>query len=52
MQAREMFTSLQLCGTPSRLILYPGEGHGINRPDHMVHYLEQSLAWLQKHLTP
>jgi len=50
MQAVEMFTALQLVGVESRLILYPGEGHGINRPTHMRHYLEQSVLWLQQHL--
>ncbi len=50
MQAVEMFTCLKLVGTPSKLILYPGEGHGINRPSHMKHYLEQSLAWFRKYL--
>ena len=50
MQAVEMFTTLQLLKVPSKMILYPGEGHGINRPSHMRHYLEQSVLWLQKYL--
>jgi len=50
MQAVEMFTALRLVGVEAKLILYPGEGHGINRPTHMRHYLEQSVLWLQQHL--
>lgn len=50
MQAVEMFTSLQLAGCPSKLVLYPGEGHGINTPKHMRHYLETSVRWIQKYL--
>ena len=48
MQGVEMFTYLQLCHVPSKLILYPGEGHGINRPTHMLDYLTRSLEWFRK----
>jgi dipeptidyl aminopeptidase/acylaminoacyl peptidase len=50
MQGVEMFNCLQLLGVPSKLILYPGEGHGINRPSHHRHYLEQSIDWFQQYL--
>ncbi|MBN2491982.1 MAG: S9 family peptidase [Planctomycetes bacterium] len=50
MQAIEMFQCLQMLGVPSKLILYPGEAHGINRPSHHRHYLEESIRWFQQYL--
>ena len=44
-QSIEMFTYLQLNGVPSRLVLYPGEGHGINKPSHMLDYETRELQW-------
>ncbi len=52
MQGVEFFTFLQLCHVPSKLILYPGEGHGINRPTHMLNYLTESLKWFRKYMPP
>ncbi len=44
-QSIEMFSYLQLNGVDSRLVLYPGEGHGINKPSHMVDYQTRELQW-------
>ncbi len=44
-QSIEMFSYLQLNGVPSRLVLYPGEGHGINKPSHMIDYQSRELQW-------
>jgi len=49
-QSIEMFGYLQLNGVPSRLVLYPGEGHGINTPEHMRDYLTRELAWFDHYL--
>lgn len=49
-QSKELFTYLQLNGIPSRLVLYPGEGHGINKPRHMQDYLNRELAWFRHYL--
>lgn len=49
-QSVEMFTYLQLNGVPSRLVLYPREGHGINEPDHMVDYQTRELQWFRHYL--
>jgi dipeptidyl aminopeptidase/acylaminoacyl peptidase len=49
-QSIEMFTFLQLNGVPSRLVLYPGEGHGIDRPSHMLDYQRRELEWFQHYL--
>ncbi len=44
-QSIEMFSYLQMNGTPSRLVLYPDEGHGINKPSHMIDYQTRELQW-------
>ncbi len=46
-QSIEMFHYLQLNGVPSRLVLYPGEGHGINKPSHMLDYETRELQWFR-----
>jgi dipeptidyl aminopeptidase/acylaminoacyl peptidase len=49
-QSIEMFSYLQLGGVPSRLVLYPDEGHGINRPSHMIDYQTRELEWFRHYL--
>ncbi len=49
-QSIEMFTYLQLNGVPSRLVLYPGEGHGINRPSHMLDYETREVEWFDHYV--
>jgi dipeptidyl aminopeptidase/acylaminoacyl peptidase len=49
-QSIELFTYLQLNGVPSRLVLYPREGHGINEPAHMVDYQTRELEWFRHYL--
>ncbi len=44
-QSIEMFSYLQMNGVDSRLVLYPGEGHGINKPSHMIDYQTRELQW-------
>jgi dipeptidyl aminopeptidase/acylaminoacyl peptidase len=46
-QSIELFTYLQLNNVPSRLVLYPGEGHGINTPQHMLDYQTRELEWFR-----
>lgn len=49
-QSIEMFSSLQLNGVDSRLVLYPDEGHGINRPSHMIDYQTRELEWFRHYV--
>jgi dipeptidyl aminopeptidase/acylaminoacyl peptidase len=49
-QSVELFSFLQLNGVPSRLVLYPREGHGINEPAHMVDYQTRELQWFRHYL--
>jgi dipeptidyl aminopeptidase/acylaminoacyl peptidase len=49
-QSVELFSYLQLNGVPSRLVLYPGEGHGINKPSHMLDYQTREVQWFRHYL--
>lgn len=49
-QSIEMFAYLQLNGVPSRLVLYPDEGHGINQPGHMLDYETREIEWFRHYL--
>ncbi len=49
-QSIELFSYMQLNGVPSRLVLYPDEGHGINLPSHMLDYETRELEWFKHYL--
>jgi dipeptidyl aminopeptidase/acylaminoacyl peptidase len=49
-QSREFWHALKTLGVPTQLVIYPGEGHMIARPDHRCDILKRSLTWLDKHL--
>jgi dipeptidyl aminopeptidase/acylaminoacyl peptidase len=46
-QSEEMFVALQLQGVPSRLIRYPGKGHGFGDPPHAM---ASVMDWFAEHL--
>jgi dipeptidyl aminopeptidase/acylaminoacyl peptidase len=45
-----MFTSLQRKGVPSRLVLFPDEGHWITRPANRLVWWREVHGWLAKYL--
>ena len=49
-QSVELFSYLQFNGVPSRLVLYPGEGHGINKPSHVLDYQTREVQWFRHYL--
>ncbi|WHT17369.1 S9 family peptidase [Crossiella sp. CA-258035] len=52
-QAQRMFVALQRNGTPSELLLFPGEGHELTRsgrPKHRVQRFDAVLEWWSRHL--
>lgn len=44
------FKLLQRQGIPSRLIVFPDEGHWILKPENNRHHMQEVLAWLKKFL--
>jgi dipeptidyl aminopeptidase/acylaminoacyl peptidase len=41
--------AVRATGTPSELVIYPDEGHGIRQPEHRVDVLKRVLAWFETH---
>ena len=49
-QSYEFWHALKTLGIPTKLIIYPGEGHMFVEPKHQVDRLEQTVAWFDKYL--
>ena len=49
-QSYEFWHALKALGVPTKLIIYPGEGHMFIDPKHQVDRLEQTVAWFDKYL--
>ncbi|MDO8500231.1 MAG: S9 family peptidase [Gemmatimonadaceae bacterium] len=47
-----MFTALQRQGVPSRLIVFPDEGHWIGKPLNQKLWWGEVLGWFEKYLRP
>ncbi|MBV6521894.1 MAG: Dipeptidyl-peptidase 5 [Gemmatimonadaceae bacterium] len=46
-----LFTALQRQGVPSRLVVYPDEGHWILKPQNHRLWMAEVQTWLQKYLS-
>ncbi len=49
-QSYEFWHALKALGVPTRLIVYPGEGHMFVKPENQVDRLDQTMAWFDKYL--
>lgn len=46
-----MYNTLQYLGkVPTKLVLFPGEPHGIGKPAHVLRKMEEELAWFDRYL--
>lgn len=48
--SEQMYQALRTLGTPTELIIYPGQFHGITMPSYQKDRLERYLAWYGKYL--
>ena len=51
-ESLSLFTALQRQGVPSRLIIFPGEGHWILKPQDQRLWWTEVLGWLRRWLGP
>jgi dipeptidyl aminopeptidase/acylaminoacyl peptidase len=51
-QSQELFTALQEKGIPSKLVLFPDEGHWILKPQNSQYWYSTVLDWLNKYAQP
>ncbi|MDQ5844308.1 MAG: S9 family peptidase [Acidobacteriota bacterium] len=49
-ESLQLFTALQRQGVPSKLILYPDEGHWILKPQNSKLWYENVVGWFDKYL--
>jgi dipeptidyl aminopeptidase/acylaminoacyl peptidase len=49
-ESLQLFTALQRQGVPSKLILYPDEGHWILKPQNSKFWYENVVGWFDKYL--
>ncbi len=50
-QSLQLYTTLQLRGVPSKLIIFPDEGHWILKPQNSEFWYRNVLDWFDKHLS-
>ena len=49
-QSLELYTALQRQDVPSKLLLFPDEGHWILKPQNARVWYAEVFAWLKKYL--
>jgi dipeptidyl aminopeptidase/acylaminoacyl peptidase len=49
-QSLQLYTTLQLGNVPSKLIMFPDEGHWILKPQNSEFWYNNVLDWLNKYL--
>lgn len=48
--AEQMYQALRSRGVTTRLVVYPGETHGLSTPSHLQDRIQRSLDWYDTHL--
>jgi dipeptidyl aminopeptidase/acylaminoacyl peptidase len=48
--AEQMYQTLKTRGVPTKLIVYPGQNHGLDVPSYLVHRLRSNLEWFDRWL--
>jgi len=51
-QSYEFWHALKALGVPTRLVIYPHEGHHFADPSHSRDLIERSVAWFNQYLQP
>jgi dipeptidyl aminopeptidase/acylaminoacyl peptidase len=49
-QGMQLYTALQLEKVPSKLVLFPDEGHWISKPQNAVFWYKTVLDWIESWL--
>jgi dipeptidyl aminopeptidase/acylaminoacyl peptidase len=48
--AEQMYLALKTQGIPTKLIVYPGENHGLSVPSYLAHRMRSNIAWYDQWL--
>jgi len=49
-QSYEFWHALRTLGVKTQLVIYPGEGHAIRKPEHQKDILQRTIAWFDENL--
>jgi dipeptidyl aminopeptidase/acylaminoacyl peptidase len=49
-QSQEFYHALRTLGVTAQMMVYPGEGHMISRPDHRRDVVDRSVGWFDRFL--
>ena len=49
-QSWEFYQALKRLGVPTKLIIYPREGHGLREPNHQRDKAEREISWFNKYI--
>jgi dipeptidyl aminopeptidase/acylaminoacyl peptidase len=49
-QAEEMYIAIKKLGVDATFVRYPGEGHGIRKPSHVMDYRRRILDWFDQYV--
>jgi dipeptidyl aminopeptidase/acylaminoacyl peptidase len=49
-QGLQLFTALQRRNVPSKLVVFPDEGHWVLKPQNRVFWYREVLGWLDSYL--
>ena len=48
--AEQMYQVLKTTGVPTRLVVYPGQNHGLTIPSYLVHRMRSNIEWFDRWL--
>jgi dipeptidyl aminopeptidase/acylaminoacyl peptidase len=51
-QSYEFWHALRTLAVPTRLVVYPHEGHHFSNPAHSLDVIERTVAWFNQYLQP
>jgi dipeptidyl aminopeptidase/acylaminoacyl peptidase len=49
-QSQEFFHALKTLGVPTKLVVYPGEGHAVTKPEHRCDIVRRWVGWFDQKL--
>ncbi len=52
LNSEQMYQALRSLGVPTKLVIYPGQYHGLRKPSYLRDRLERYIAWYDKYVKP
>jgi dipeptidyl aminopeptidase/acylaminoacyl peptidase len=50
--AEQMYQALKVRNVPTKLVVYPGQNHGLDVPSYLVHRMRSNIEWFDRWLKP